>query len=87
MRQSWRNGFRNPAPFARITVAQSDGRSRYDAFTVAFRKRYAERKYQLNAHYTLRGVAWTLDKLETGNVAQNQFFQFGARLPTRSYGR
>ncbi|HEX6622991.1 MAG TPA: TonB-dependent receptor [Pyrinomonadaceae bacterium] len=39
-------------PFGRISVAQSDGRSRYDSFTAAFRKRYSD-KYQLNAHYTL----------------------------------
>jgi outer membrane receptor protein involved in Fe transport len=68
--------FGNPAPFARITVAQSDGRSRYDAFTVAFRKRYAN-KYQLNAHYTLsKGVAWFGQTGDFGNVAQNQFFKF-----------
>jgi hypothetical protein len=50
--------FGNAAPFGRITVAQSDGRSRYDAFTVSFKKRYANR-FQLNSHYTLsRAVAW-----------------------------
>ena len=68
--------FGTASPFARITVAQSDGRSRYDAFTVAFKKRYSN-KYQLNAHYTLsRGVAWFGQTGDFGNVAQNQFFKF-----------
>ena len=50
--------FGTPTPFGRITVAQSDGRSRYDAFTASFKKRYAN-KYQLNAHYTLaKSQAW-----------------------------
>jgi outer membrane receptor protein involved in Fe transport len=52
------NEFGTASPFGRITVAQSDGRSRYDAFTISFKKRYANR-FQLNSHYTLsRGVAW-----------------------------
>lgn len=68
--------FGTPSPFARITVAQSDGRSRYDAFTVAFKRRYANR-YQLNAHYTLsKAVAWFGQTGDFGNVAQNQFFKF-----------
>jgi hypothetical protein len=68
--------FGTAAPFGRITVAQSDGRSRYDAFTVAFKRRYAN-KYQLNAHYTLsKGVAWFGQTGDFGNVAQNQFFKF-----------
>jgi Carboxypeptidase regulatory-like domain/TonB dependent receptor-like, beta-barrel len=68
--------FGTPTPFARITVAQSDGRSRYDAFTVSFKKRYAN-KYQLNAHYTLsKGQAWFGQTGDFGNVAQNQFFKF-----------
>jgi Carboxypeptidase regulatory-like domain/TonB dependent receptor len=68
--------FGTATPFARITVAQSDGRSRYDAFTVAFKRRYAN-KYQLNAHYTLsKGVAWFGQTGDFGNVAQNQFFKF-----------
>jgi hypothetical protein len=68
--------FGTASPFARITVAQSDGRSRYDAFTVSFKRRYAN-KYQLNAHYTLsRGVAWFGQTGDFGNVAQNQFFKF-----------
>ncbi|HSS19582.1 MAG TPA: TonB-dependent receptor [Pyrinomonadaceae bacterium] len=68
--------FGTASPFARITVAQSDGRSRYDAFTVAFKRRYAN-KYQLNAHYTLsKSVAWFGQTGDFGNVAQNQFFKF-----------
>ncbi|HJQ31765.1 MAG TPA: TonB-dependent receptor [Pyrinomonadaceae bacterium] len=68
--------FGTASPFARITVAQSDGRSRYDAFTVAFRKRYAN-KYQINAHYTLsKSQAWFGQTGDFGNVAQNQFFKF-----------
>jgi hypothetical protein len=68
--------FGTPAPFARITVAQSDGRSRYDALTVAFKRRYAN-KYQLNAHYTLsKSQAWFGQTGDFGNVAQNQFFKF-----------
>jgi hypothetical protein len=68
--------FGTSRPFARITVAQSDGRSRYDAFTVSFKKRYAN-KYQLNAHYTLsKAVAWFGQIGDFGNVAQNQFNKF-----------
>jgi hypothetical protein len=62
-----------PNPFARITVAQSDGRSRYDGLTVAFKKRYAN-KYQLNAHYTWsKAVAWFGQSGDFGNQAQNVF--------------
>jgi hypothetical protein len=68
--------FGTPTPFARITVAQSDSRSRYDAFTVSFKRRYAN-KFQLNAHYTLsKSVAWFGQTSDFGNVAQNQFFKF-----------
>jgi Carboxypeptidase regulatory-like domain/TonB dependent receptor len=68
--------FGTATPFARITVAQSDGRSRYDAFTVSFRRRYANH-FQLNAHYTLsKAVAWFGQSGDFGNVAQNQFFKF-----------
>ncbi|MGA9995493.1 MAG: TonB-dependent receptor [Pyrinomonadaceae bacterium] len=68
--------FGTASPFARISVAQSDGRSRYDAFTVSFKRRYAN-KYQLNAHYTLsKSVAWFGQTGDFGNVAQNQFFKF-----------
>jgi hypothetical protein len=68
--------FGTPSPFARITVAQSDGRSRYDAFTVSFKRRYAN-KFQLNAHYTLsKAQAWFGQTGDFGNVAQNQFQKF-----------
>ena len=75
--------FGTASPFARITVAQSDGRSRYDAFTVSFKKRYAD-KYQLNAHYTLsKGQAWFGQTGDFGNVAQNQFVKFD---PAQDFG-
>ncbi|HEX8285620.1 MAG TPA: TonB-dependent receptor [Pyrinomonadaceae bacterium] len=65
--------FGTPTPFGRITVAQSDGRSRYDAFTVAFKRRYAN-KYQLNAHYTLsKSQAWFGLASDFGNQPQNVF--------------
>jgi hypothetical protein len=68
--------FGTATPFGRITVAQSDGRSRYDAFTVSFRRRYAN-KFQLNAHYTLaKAVAWFGQSSDFGNNAQNPFFKF-----------
>ena len=68
--------FGTPSPFARISVAQSDGRSRYDAFTVAFKKRYAN-KYQLNAHYTLaKSQGWFGASSDFGFLAQNQFVKF-----------
>ena len=60
-------------PFARITVAQSDGRSRYDAFTASFKKRYAD-KYQLNMHYTLsKSQAWFGATQDFGLQPQNLF--------------
>jgi hypothetical protein len=63
-------------PFGRITVAQSDGRSRYDAFTIAFKKRYAD-KFQLNAHYTLsKSQAWFGATADFGLQAQNLFAKF-----------
>nr|MBA3241319.1 TonB-dependent receptor [Acidobacteriota bacterium] len=75
--------FGTATPFARITVAQSDGRSRYDAFTVSFRKRYANR-YQLNAHYTLsKSVAWFGQTGDFGNQAQNVFNKWD---PTENFG-
>lgn len=75
--------FGTPSPFARITVAQSDGRSRYDAFTVAFRRRYAN-KYQLNAHYTLsKAVAWFGQTGDFGNQGQNVFNKFD---PAENFG-
>ena len=68
--------FGTPNPFARISVAQSDGRSRYDAFTVAFKKRYSN-KYQLNAHYTLaKSQGWFGASSDFGFLAQNQFVKF-----------
>jgi hypothetical protein len=72
-----------PNPFARITVAQSDGRSRYDGFTVSFRRRYANH-YQLNAHYTLsKAVAWFGQTGDFGNQAQNVFNKWD---PTENFG-
>ncbi len=63
-------------PFAQIRVAQSDGRSRYDAFTVAFKKRYSN-KYQLNAHYTLsRAEGWFGIISDFGLQPQNPFNKF-----------
>jgi hypothetical protein len=75
--------FGTASPFARITVAQSDGRSRYDGFTVSFKRRYAN-KYQLNAHYTLsKAVAWFGQTGDFGNIAQNQFNKFD---PAQDFG-
>jgi hypothetical protein len=63
-------------PFSAIRVAQSDGRSFYDAFTVSFRKRYAN-KYQLNAHYTLaRSEGWFGITSDFGLQPQNPFNKF-----------
>ena len=68
--------FGTASPFARITVAQSDGRSRYDGFTVSFKRRYTN-KFQLDAHYTLsKAVGWFGQAGDFGNVAQNQFVKF-----------
>jgi hypothetical protein len=65
--------FGTPTPFGRITVAQSDGRSRYDSFTASFKKRYAD-KYQLNAHYTLsKSQAWFGATGDFGLQPQNLF--------------
>lgn len=65
--------FGTPTPFGRITVAQSDGRSRYDAFTASFKKRYAN-KYQLNMHYTLaKSQAWFGAAQDFGLQPQNLF--------------
>jgi hypothetical protein len=75
--------FGTSSPFARITVAQSDGRSRYDAFTVSFKRRYAN-KYQLNAHYTLaRSLAWFGATADFGFQAQNVFNKWD---PTENFG-
>ena len=68
--------FGTATPFARVSVAQSDSRSRYDAFTVAFKKRYAD-KFQLNAHYTLaKSQAWFGATADFGLAPQNAFVKF-----------
>ena len=68
--------FGTASPFGRISLAQSDGRSRYDAFTVSFKKRYSD-KYQLNAHYTLaKSQAWFGSSADFSTVAQNAFVKF-----------
>ncbi len=68
--------FGTPTPLGRITVAQSDGRSRYDAFTASVKKRYAN-KYQLNAHYTLaKSQAWFGATQDFGFQPQNLFVKF-----------
>ena len=68
--------FGTPTPFGRITVAQSDSRSRYDAFTVAFKKRYSN-KFQLNAHYTLaKAQGWFGATADFGLQPQNVFVKF-----------
>jgi hypothetical protein len=68
--------FGQVTPFARITVAQSDGRSKYDAFTVSFRKRYSN-KFLLNSHYTLsRAKAWFGIISDFGLQPQNPFDKF-----------
>ena len=57
-------------------MAQSDSRSRYDAFTAAFKKRYAD-KFQLNAHYTLaKSQAWFGATADFGLQPQNLFVKF-----------
>jgi Carboxypeptidase regulatory-like domain/TonB dependent receptor-like, beta-barrel len=68
--------FGTASPFARITVAQSDGRSRFDAFTASFKRRYAN-KWQLNAHYTLaKSRGWFGISQDFGLQAQNMFAKF-----------
>ncbi len=65
-----------PNPFSRITVAQSDSRSHYDAFTVSFRKRYANR-FLMNAHYTLsKSEAWFGVAGDFVAIPQNPFNKF-----------
>jgi hypothetical protein len=71
--------FGQPVPFGQILITQSDGRSRYDALTVSFRKSYS-RHIQLTAHYTLsRAVAWfgRIADFEIG--PQNPFNKFDAK--------
>ena len=59
-------------------MAQSDGRSRYDAFTVSFRRRYSNH-FLLNAHYTLsRSKAWFGIISDFGLQPQNPFNKFDA---------
>ena len=68
--------FGTATPLGRITVAQSDSRSRYDAFTASFKKRYSN-KYQLNAHYTLaKSQAWFGATADFGLQPQNLFDKF-----------
>ena len=75
--------FGTATPFGRISVAQSDGRSNYDAFTVSFKRRYAN-KYQLNAHYTLsRARAWFGAISDFGFGPMNQFNKWD---PVADYG-
>lgn len=72
-----------PNPFGRISVAQTTGRSRYDAFTVAFKRRYAN-KYQLNAHYTLaKAQGWFGAISDFGFGPMNQFNQWD---PVANFG-
>jgi len=68
--------FGTATPFGRITVAQSDSRSRYDAFTVSFKKRYSN-KFQFNMHYTLsKSQAWFGATQDFGLAPQNAFVKF-----------
>jgi hypothetical protein len=68
--------FGQAVPFTRIRVAQSDGRSRYDAFTIAFKRRYAN-KFLFNAHYTLaKSQGWFGGAQSFQLTAQNQFNKF-----------
>jgi outer membrane receptor protein involved in Fe transport len=70
--------FGTATPFGRISLAQSDGRSNYNAFTVSFKRRYAN-KYQLNAHYTLaRARAWFGATSDFGFGPMNQFNKWDA---------
>ncbi|HYV03325.1 MAG TPA: TonB-dependent receptor [Blastocatellia bacterium] len=65
-------------PFGGIRVAQSDGRSVYDAFTVSYRKRYAN-KFEFRTHYTLaRAKAWFGIISDFGLQPQNPFNKFDA---------
>ena len=75
--------FGTAKPFARMSVAQSDGRSRYDGFTVSLKRRYAN-KYQLNAHYTFsKSQAWFGQTGDFGNQGQNAFNKFD---PAENFG-
>jgi hypothetical protein len=75
--------FGQPVPFGSIIVTQSDGRSRYDALTVSFRKVFSDR-YQLNAHYTLsRAMAWFGRISDFEALPQNPFNKFDS---TQDFG-
>src|SRR5437868_6072878 len=75
--------FGTATPFARISAAQSDGRSRYDAFTVSFRKRYS-RKFQFETHYTwARARAWFGSTGDFGLAPINPFDKFD---PNTNFG-
>jgi outer membrane receptor protein involved in Fe transport len=75
--------FGTATPFGRISVAQSDGRSRYDAFTASFKKRYSN-KFQLNAHYTLsKAQAWFGAISDFGYGPMSQFNKWD---PTENFG-
>ena len=68
--------FGQATPFSRISVAQSDGRSWYDAFTISFKKRYSN-KFLFNTHYTLaRARAWFGIISDFGLQPQNPFHKF-----------
>lgn len=68
--------FGQVTPFSRISLAQSDGRSKYDAFTVSFKRRYSN-KFLFNAHYTLaRAKAWFGIISDFGLQPQNPFNKF-----------
>ena len=71
--------FGQPVPFGSIFVIQSDGRSRYDAFTVSLKKVYSNH-FQLNAHYTLsKAVAWFGRVADFEANPQNPFNKFDPR--------
>lgn len=75
--------FGTATPFARISVAQSNSRSVYDAMTIAYKKRYSNH-FQLNAHYTLsRSRAWYGLTGDFGLAPMNPFDQFN---PKSDYG-
>jgi hypothetical protein len=75
--------FGQPVPFGSIFLIQSDGRSRYDAFTVSLTKRYSHH-FELLAHYTLsRAVAWFGPIGDFKNHPQNPFDKFD---PTKDFG-
>ena len=77
------SAFGTATPFARISVAQSNSRSVYDAMTIAYKKRYSNH-FQLNAHYTLsRSRAWYGLTGDFGLAPINPFDQFD---PKADYG-